>query len=113
MCVRYLCEFQYARAQAPHWVDVLQTPCRAAQVPVQVLQPHGGQLLQRVLGGGEVTADHTLMGLDTHEHRVRSRARAIFALSTEAHEHYLSALIALLSSWTSTLTQSMHTVISV
>ena len=38
---------------------------------------------------------------------------SIFALSTQAHEHYLSALFALLSSWTSTLTQSMHTVISV
>ena len=38
---------------------------------------------------------------------------SILALSTQAHEHYLSALFALLSSWTSTLTQPMHTVISV
>src|SRR4029434_5589623 len=42
----------------------------------------------------------------THKHRY-----SIFALSTQAHEHYLSALFALLSSWTSTLSQSMHTVI--
>src|SRR4029434_8704329 len=44
----------------------------------------------------------------THKHKY-----FIFALSTQAHEHYLSALFALLSSWTSTLTQSMDTVISV
>src|SRR4029434_7918390 len=44
----------------------------------------------------------------THKHKY-----SIFALSTQAHEHYLSALFALLSLWTSTLTQSMHTVISV
>src|SRR4029434_4204313 len=42
----------------------------------------------------------------THKHKY-----SIFALSTQAHGHYLSALFALLSSWTSTLTQSMHTVI--
>ena len=36
----------------------------------------------------------------THKHKY-----SILALSTQAHEHYLSALFALLSSWTSTLTQ--------
>src|SRR4029434_8925348 len=41
----------------------------------------------------------------THKHKY-----SIFALSTQAHEHYLSVLFALLSSWTSTLPQSMHTV---
>src|SRR4029434_6306956 len=40
----------------------------------------------------------------THKHKY-----SIFALSTQPHEHYLSALFALLSSWTSTLSQSMHT----
>src|SRR4029434_11239253 len=44
----------------------------------------------------------------THKHKY-----SILALSTQAHEHYLSALFALLSSLTSTLTQPMHTVISV
>src|SRR4029434_89778 len=54
----------------------------------------------------DCTIYFTLHYPHTHKHKY-----SIFALSTQAHEHYLSALFALLSSWTSTLTQSMHTVI--
>ena len=41
-------------------------------------------------------------------HYPHTHKYSIFALSIQAHEHYIFAL---LSSWTSTLSQSMHTVI--
>ena len=52
--------------------------------------------------------------VDSHTHTSTSTLSLHYPHThTQAHEHYLSALFALLSSWTSTLTQSMHTVISV
>lgn len=56
-------ELQDSGAQAPHGVDVLQAPGDSGFVSVQELQAEGGQVLQGLLSGWEVSSGETLVSL--------------------------------------------------
>lgn len=56
-------ELQDSGAQAAHGVDVLQAPGDSGFVSMQELQAEGGQVLQGLLSGWEVTPGQTLVSL--------------------------------------------------